>query len=478
MIIQCEQCQAKFRLDDSKVTDRGVKVRCAKCKHVFTVNREQPEAEPFDYASTPEQTLTDRQEDISFPPLAPGEPETNEPTDEFSFSTSFQEEPKESAFHIESDPFEIMPSDSTVATAGNDEFSFASFEDDKGFPVEQSGEPSTSEETEFGDNSLIQPFKETASEKNETAQGFDYSTDDIFMGVSSPSADDLLNSGSIDFGTVSFADSMGMGDAESAQEASSLSPDSSDDSPFSQREMEPGIEPATQVNPDEPEPSRETVSPPLPIVETEKKPDTTAEVVPNKAPPPDAGETEQDDLPPLSITSRRKQSSVAVGLISVAVLMAVGVLAYFGFTAFSDEKEKVAQETGKISIRAVKASYLNNASAGLLLVISGEALNEYPKPRAAIQVKGMIFDAKGQILASKSAFGGNILTDEQLATLPLEKIETAMANQFGDSLANLEIAPGKKVSFMIVIASPPKDGKDFGVEPTGSTVATGSKPKQ
>lgn len=44
MIIQCEKCQTKFRLDDSKVTDKGVKVRCAKCKHVFTVKKEEPDA--------------------------------------------------------------------------------------------------------------------------------------------------------------------------------------------------------------------------------------------------------------------------------------------------------------------------------------------------------------------------------------------------------------------------------------------------
>src|SRR5512133_1676219 len=46
MIIQCEQCKTKFKLDDSKVPAKGVKVRCAKCKYVFSVSREQqPDAE-------------------------------------------------------------------------------------------------------------------------------------------------------------------------------------------------------------------------------------------------------------------------------------------------------------------------------------------------------------------------------------------------------------------------------------------------
>ncbi len=37
MIIQCEQCRTKFKLDDSKVAENSIKVRCARCRHVFSV---------------------------------------------------------------------------------------------------------------------------------------------------------------------------------------------------------------------------------------------------------------------------------------------------------------------------------------------------------------------------------------------------------------------------------------------------------
>ena len=40
MIVQCDQCNAKFRLEDTKVKDGGAKVRCSKCKHIFVVQRE------------------------------------------------------------------------------------------------------------------------------------------------------------------------------------------------------------------------------------------------------------------------------------------------------------------------------------------------------------------------------------------------------------------------------------------------------
>lgn len=46
MIIQCDQCNTKFRLDDAKVPDNGVKVRCAKCKNIFLVQKEVPPEEP------------------------------------------------------------------------------------------------------------------------------------------------------------------------------------------------------------------------------------------------------------------------------------------------------------------------------------------------------------------------------------------------------------------------------------------------
>jgi hypothetical protein len=88
----------------------------------------------------------------------------------------------------------------------------------------------------------------------------------------------------------------------------------------------------------------------------------------------------------------------------------------------------------------------------------------------------MIYGPNGQVLASKHAFCGNPLTREQLAAMPLDKIEAAMANQFGDSLDNLGVQPGKAIPFVIVIAKPPTSAKDFGVELAGSTVAMGKQP--
>jgi len=49
MIVNCEKCDTKFKLDDSKVTEKGIKVRCSKCQAVFLVKRP-----PGEYTMAPD----------------------------------------------------------------------------------------------------------------------------------------------------------------------------------------------------------------------------------------------------------------------------------------------------------------------------------------------------------------------------------------------------------------------------------------
>jgi len=46
MIVQCDKCGAKFSLADDKITEKGAKVRCSKCKAVFTVKKSADAARP------------------------------------------------------------------------------------------------------------------------------------------------------------------------------------------------------------------------------------------------------------------------------------------------------------------------------------------------------------------------------------------------------------------------------------------------
>ena len=42
MIIQCEQCKARYKIDPSKFSKPEIRLRCARCKHVFTVSSKRP----------------------------------------------------------------------------------------------------------------------------------------------------------------------------------------------------------------------------------------------------------------------------------------------------------------------------------------------------------------------------------------------------------------------------------------------------
>jgi predicted Zn finger-like uncharacterized protein len=43
MIIVCPECSTKFNIDDKKLPEGTAKVRCARCKHIFWVEKEAPE---------------------------------------------------------------------------------------------------------------------------------------------------------------------------------------------------------------------------------------------------------------------------------------------------------------------------------------------------------------------------------------------------------------------------------------------------
>lgn len=197
-------------------------------------------------------------------------------------------------------------------------------------------------------------------------------------------------------------------------------------------------------------------------------------------------ELEEDELPPLSISSRRKGKSFVTASVVAVSLLAIAGLSCAGFYLLKSGPaafEKVGlgfvpawlgmqnAEEGRIAVTNPVAAFHQNKEAGELFVVTGQAENQFKKPRASIHVRVTLYDKSGKAIMQKSAYCGNMLTNEQLSTLPLAKIEGAMSNQFGDSLSNLGVKPGQKIPFVVAIPNVPKDAADFGVDVAGSTVA-------
>jgi hypothetical protein len=87
-------------------------------------------------------------------------------------------------------------------------------------------------------------------------------------------------------------------------------------------------------------------------------------------------------------------------------------------------------------------------------------------------VKGVLYNKEGKALLQQTVFCGNPLTQEAIRKLSYAKIEESMNNPFGESLSNLNIAPGKAISFTIVFRNLPADIAEFTVEAADSKPGT------
>jgi len=497
MIIQCEQCQTKFNLDDSKVADKSIKVRCARCRHVFSVAGTQPIPDDRDSfaLNAPIFQIDEDLEGIAEADLAAAagfEPNTQreeDSSDSSNFLDSFsfaaddeQAVPDSPPPAVDDSDFSFPSADSPVthdqveAQKDPDDLDFGAFDfgDDSGDADEP---PIAVPALDFGVKAVKQG--QAARSKKEDFGGLDFSGDDMFGDVvSSTSEEEAAESISFDMGMDGFADSMGVESSAAGPGTSRAGQDSAAENPFSLDDIDFGDELTSvavqQVSTEELKPSQELLF--APLAEAQAKPalgsgagifDTTPAA------------SAQEELPPLSITSRRKESPRISGMLVFMGIIITGLVIFYavwGYMTLTEDKGQIStQEAGRITVRSVEASFIKNKKAGDLLVISGEAVNEYNKPRAAIQIKGLVFGADGEEVSSKIAFCGNPLTEEQLATMTMAQIEAAMANQFGDSLANMEVAPGDAIPFVIVIPKPPAGATDYGVEPVGSTVAAGKE---
>ncbi|MEW6443466.1 MAG: zinc-ribbon and DUF3426 domain-containing protein [bacterium] len=97
-------------------------------------------------------------------------------------------------------------------------------------------------------------------------------------------------------------------------------------------------------------------------------------------------------------------------------------------------------------------------------VVEGRVTNHFPVPCNFVQVKGVLFDQKGDRAAEEVAYCGNVLRKQDIQTLPPEKIQQTLQNMSGSALSNFNIEPGKSIPFMLVFFNPPENVSEFSVE--------------
>ena len=192
-------------------------------------------------------------------------------------------------------------------------------------------------------------------------------------------------------------------------------------------------------------------------------------------------EEEEENIPSVSDKKKKGKSHpllilciIVLGLIGAAY--AVGkyfpnLVPGFNLSENKPASQSKSVDTGasRLEILTVDGSFVDSEKIGRLFVISGKVNNGYSKSRSFILVKGCILDDKGQIVKENSAFAGNILSEEELISLPLEEVGKLMTNRYGIDKKNVNVMSGTSIDFMIVFEDLPDNLTEFTVGAVSSS---------
>jgi len=127
---------------------------------------------------------------------------------------------------------------------------------------------------------------------------------------------------------------------------------------------------------------------------------------------------------------------------------------------------------GEIRVDNISSKFIDNTKHGKLFVITGTLKNEFPESRKYIRVRGSLFSS-GKVLAKDvTIYGGNVISDLDLAEMSLTDINKRLSNRFGDKKSNFDVKPGRAIPFMVVFSDLPESLEEFTIEAAGSFPVT------
>jgi len=121
---------------------------------------------------------------------------------------------------------------------------------------------------------------------------------------------------------------------------------------------------------------------------------------------------------------------------------------------------------GQIKLQDIRQRVVNNYVLGNIRIVEGYAVNQADFSVSRIMVKGEILDPYAVVLGERTAYAGNVLTDEDLTNLSEEEIFKKLAVTSGRDNSNERVIPNGRIPFMIVFTREPP-----GVIKTTVTVA-------
>jgi len=403
LIVQCDQCEAKYRIADEKVTGQGVRVRCAKCDNVFTVEppptseQETPAATDEAQADHPGGDDEPRPDSISHPPSEDKIPEQEQVPEDPDPRDEPEQQPSEGLGDFSS-PGGISSPDSMPSE------------------VEKSPLPDLAD----GDQPLGRPEETFAQQDPDPSDSYQApleptdgqaSEDDPGMG----------------WGNIAL-------DPQQDEDRADTDMDLAAPSPLESMEHDTGP----------------PLDPPLP-----------PPVSSHEQAPPSPRETTTTSR---TAAPSRPVKGGGKGLTFLLILVLLGAGGYFAYPKIQQliESRSPAEE-GTLIVQDIVVGTVKQQNGVLFAVVRGKIRNDSSGSKGMIQVQGTFKGPDGRALAEATSYCGNTFTDRELATNSLESIRSSLANELGQSLSNSSLKPGDTVPFLIVLDNPPTQIKEVTV---------------
>lgn len=409
MIIQCDSCNTKFRLDDSKVSPTGIKVRCTQCRNVFIV------------------WPPERAEEAA--PAAPEE--AGEPKAHDAARDTFGEERNEWGSALESDD---EPAGDKGA-ADNDDLLNAMNEALVKDNVEGAGDAGE------GDEGLDFSFDE-----EETDTRADIGPEDLGFGASADRVSGLEDEGP----GQSPADEFG-----AARPLDTAFSERTDDKTDFFSSATAGSEEATaedEVAFSGGESSEASASASLEDILAGR--------------PSEGGvafeETEEEDEPAFAPAAKKPRKMGLGLLIVLIIIIAGGGAVYFSGiinSLIGSMMSSPAPAARTVAIQNIDGYVVENVSFGRVFVIEAKIRNIMSEPQEVTGVRGSLYDSSGKKLTEKTVSPGRIASQDEIRNLSGAVLMKRFMDASGGTLP-----PRGTVPVMVLFEKIPEGTAEFGIE--------------
>lgn len=123
-----------------------------------------------------------------------------------------------------------------------------------------------------------------------------------------------------------------------------------------------------------------------------------------------------------------------------------------------------APEESKYDLRNVIGYYESGVASPRILVIKGQVANLSGVEKSSIRVLAAMMDNTEATLVQQAVYAGNVLSGEEIRKWDRDRMTKALGNRFGEGLTNMHVAPGKAIPFMVVFFDAPANIDSYKLE--------------